>query len=194
MVPLAGPAVPEMVPLAGPAVPEMAPLADPVLVTTPLAGPVAVAENETEFTVKIRRTRKQTRTQEQSPDSPPSVEVTTRTDARPRKVEKPEGSQNPDLTAVAAIQYKRDLSVKAWVLQNARGVCECCKKDAPFFYSDGLPYLEVHHVRQLREGGSDTVSNAVALCPNCHKELHFGAKKNKLVIDLYETVSRLLQE
>jgi 5-methylcytosine-specific restriction protein A len=26
----------------------------------------------------------------------------------------------------------------------------------------------------LSEGGGDTVDNAVALCPNCHRECHHG--------------------
>jgi 5-methylcytosine-specific restriction protein A len=26
----------------------------------------------------------------------------------------------------------------------------------------------------LAEGGEDTVENALALCPNCHRRLHFG--------------------
>jgi len=29
----------------------------------------------------------------------------------------------------------------------------------------------------LAEGGKDTVENAAALCPNCHKEAHFGENK-----------------
>ncbi len=26
----------------------------------------------------------------------------------------------------------------------------------------------------LSEGGEDTVENAMAVCPNCHMELHYG--------------------
>ncbi len=42
-----------------------------------------------------------------------------------------------------------------------------------FEREDGSP-LEVHHVIRLADGGSDTINNSVALCPNCHRELHFG--------------------
>ncbi|WP_080666815.1 HNH endonuclease signature motif containing protein [Variovorax paradoxus] len=38
----------------------------------------------------------------------------------------------------------------------------------------GDPYLEVHHITPLALGGDDTVDNAWALCPNCHREKHFG--------------------
>jgi 5-methylcytosine-specific restriction protein A len=37
--------------------------------------------------------------------------------------------------------------------------------------------LEVHHKKQLSEGGEDTVENAIALCPNCHREAHYGDLK-----------------
>jgi len=48
-------------------------------------------------------------------------------------------------------------------------------KPAPFLRKkDQSPYLEVHHMIQLADGGEDTTENAVALCPNCHRQLHFG--------------------
>ncbi|MFM0350878.1 HNH endonuclease [Paraburkholderia sp. RL17-347-BIC-D] len=27
----------------------------------------------------------------------------------------------------------------------------------------------------LAQGGPDTVANAIALCPNCHRERHYGS-------------------
>jgi 5-methylcytosine-specific restriction protein A len=32
----------------------------------------------------------------------------------------------------------------------------------------------VHHLIRLADGGDDTVDNAVAACPNCHRQRHFG--------------------
>ncbi|MEQ1936169.1 MAG: HNH endonuclease [Fimbriimonadaceae bacterium] len=43
-----------------------------------------------------------------------------------------------------------------------------------FKKDDGRNFLEVHHVVPLAEGGDDTMANAAALCPMCHRELHFG--------------------
>lgn len=61
------------------------------------------------------------------------------------------------------------------VLRRANGVCEQCGDKAPFIRrSDNIPYLEVHHKVMLSEGGEDTVVNAHALCPNCHREVHYG--------------------
>jgi 5-methylcytosine-specific restriction protein A len=72
------------------------------------------------------------------------------------------------------IRYQRNPDVVAAVLERANGHCERCRNPAPFLRSDGTPYLEVHHSIGLADGGPDTVANALALCPNCHRELHYG--------------------
>ena len=60
-------------------------------------------------------------------------------------------------------------------LELANGKCEECHSEAPFIKkSNGLPYLEVHHIIPLSENGLDEVKNTLALCPNCHREIHFG--------------------
>ena len=67
------------------------------------------------------------------------------------------------------------MPVIAEVLQRARGYCEEYEMKAPFRRaSDGTPYMEVHHVVTPAEGGEDTPENALALCPNCHREAHYG--------------------
>ena len=35
-------------------------------------------------------------------------------------------------------------------------------------------FLEVHHIKWLSNGGEDSVENALALCPNCHRQAHYG--------------------
>jgi len=95
---------------------------------------------------------------------------------------------------VVSTQYVRDPAVVAWVLQEANGVCECCQSPAPFDKPSGDPYLEVHHLRRLADGGSDTVSNAVALCPNCHRELHHGQNQGQLREQMYRKQGRLIPE
>lgn len=107
---------------------------------------------------------------------------------------KPEGIRVPKSTVSEVAQYQRDPAVKGWVLQQARGKCDCCGCAAPFLDMEGVPFLEVHHVLQMAEGGSDTITNAVALCPNCHRELHYGANAAKLVERLYSKVSHLVRE
>jgi 5-methylcytosine-specific restriction endonuclease McrA len=75
---------------------------------------------------------------------------------------------------VETVAFRRNADVVAEVLGRAEGYCEQCRQPAPFKRPDGTPYLEVHHLITLAAGGDDTVENAVALCPNCHRKAHFG--------------------
>jgi len=60
-------------------------------------------------------------------------------------------------------------------LARANGNCEGCALPAPFFRSDGTPYLEPHHLRRVSDGGPDHPAHVIALCPNCHRRVHAGA-------------------
>ena len=106
----------------------------------------------------------------------------------------PSGSKKPKKSQTSSTKYVRDPEVVAWILNFANGICECCKKPAPFYKEDGTSFLEVHHLKQLADGGSDTTTNAIAVCPNCHRELHFGVNKVNIKMKLYDSVNRLIQE
>lgn len=81
----------------------------------------------------------------------------------------------PIVTMATAKVYIRNPDVAAAVLERAAGICEQCKEPAPFQRkSDQTPYLEVHHKVQHAHGGEDSVENAIALCPNCHRHQHYG--------------------
>lgn len=81
----------------------------------------------------------------------------------------------PTKTVVSQVVFNRNQYVVAEVLDRANGICERCNKPAPFKKdSDNLPYLEVHHKIPLAENGDDTVENAIGLCPNCHRQAHYG--------------------
>ncbi len=77
--------------------------------------------------------------------------------------------------AAMPIKPKRIITTKTFFAYNplviaerlalAEGKCERCGKET---------YLEVHHIKSLREEGEDTLANTIALCPNCHKEIHLG--------------------
>jgi len=83
----------------------------------------------------------------------------------------------PEPIQVVSRAFRRNPDVIAEVLVRANGTCEECHSSAPFRRaSDDTAYLEVHHRKYLSEGGEDTVANALALCPNCHRELHFGKR------------------
>jgi 5-methylcytosine-specific restriction protein A len=84
-------------------------------------------------------------------------------------------SKKPARIQVVSTAFIRNPDVVAEVLFRAKGTCESCEKPAPFAKrSDSSPYLEVHHRIPLSADGDDSVDNAIALCPNCHRKYHFG--------------------
>jgi len=92
--------------------------------------------------------------------------------ARNARLERADGKS--EKVVVQTTAYRRNADVIAERLSQANGVCDHCNKPAPFIRKNGDPYLEVHHTIPLSEHGEDVLSNTMALCPNCHKEAHFG--------------------
>ena len=67
----------------------------------------------------------------------------------------------------------RSTAIKAYALLRSGGMCEGCRKAAPFETKKG-PFLEVHHVDRLADGGPDDPRRVIALCPNCHRQAHYA--------------------
>ncbi|MDQ0125925.1 5-methylcytosine-specific restriction protein A [Pseudomonas lini] len=105
----------------------------------------------------------------------------------------PKGILKPQQVSSSGNSFVRDPEVRAWVRKEAKGICEGCGKPAPF-EKDGKPFLEVHHVKHLAQEGSDRPSNAVALCPNCHRRCHHSSDRDAFTAQLYEKVGRLEEE
>lgn len=78
----------------------------------------------------------------------------------------------PSKSHVNTTVYNRDPVIAAAVKERANGRCDLCGQPAPFNSANGFPYLEEHHLDRLADGGDDSVDNAVALCPNCHRKMH----------------------
>ena len=76
--------------------------------------------------------------------------------------------------------YERDAEIKRYTLLRAVGECEYCKKKAPFLKKNGAPYLEVHHILRLADFGDDKIENVIGLCPNCHREAHYGSERDRI--------------
>jgi 5-methylcytosine-specific restriction protein A len=70
--------------------------------------------------------------------------------------------------------FIRSEAVRVYVLRRAKGVCENCGKTAPFKTKKRQPYLEPHHLTRLADGGPDSPDSVAAVCPNCHREIHYG--------------------
>ena len=93
------------------------------------------------------------------------------------------GKRQVEQKEVTTKQYSRDPYISELAKRLANGKCELCGQPAPFKDGNGRPYLETHHVVWLSKGGSDSVDNTVALCPNCHRKMH--------IVDDSTDVSRL---
>lgn len=106
-------------------------------------------------------------------------------------VHPPTGQKKVARTTGSASRFVRDPNVIAWVLHVAAGNCEVCKQPAPFHRDGGEPYLEVHHVRPLGQSGPDTTDNAVACCPNCHRQLHHDPERTCLRRSVIAAIARL---
>jgi 5-methylcytosine-specific restriction protein A len=83
-----------------------------------------------------------------------------------------EAKKTPKKTTVETTAYDRNSYIVEYTKRRAKGVCQLCEAPAPFNDNDDRPYLECHHIIWLSEGGEDTIDNAVALCPNCHRKVH----------------------
>ncbi|MBV4452222.1 MULTISPECIES: HNH endonuclease [Pseudomonas] len=105
----------------------------------------------------------------------------------------PDGIAQPQRVSTLSTAFVRDPKVRAWVLKEANGICEGCGSNAPFEV-DGLPFLEVHHVKHLAQKGSDRITNAVALCPNCHQRCHRSSDRVAFTEGLYAKIGRLARE
>jgi hypothetical protein len=91
---------------------------------------------------------------------------------------RPSGTDPKPMTRTST-SWARDPGVRRFALQRAGGRCEYCGI-AGFKMPDGSIYLETHHVIPLSEGGPDSAENVVALCPNHHREAHFGETANTI--------------
>ena len=78
------------------------------------------------------------------------------------------------------IKRKRSEKIKEYVLKRANGICELTGQKAPFKKENGEPFLEVHHINKLSDGGLDHPFNCAAITPNAHREIHLGANGKSL--------------
>lgn len=90
-----------------------------------------------------------------------------------------QASGKPERRVVSRNDFVRNPTVVMGAIARADGSCEMPACIAQLFTrDDDVPYLEVHHITPLSEGGEDSLLNAAALCPRCHRELHHG--KNRM--------------
>ena len=87
--------------------------------------------------------------------------------------------------------YRRSRAVRDYVFMRAGGKCESCKSPSPFKRPDGSHYLEPHHTTRVSDGGLDHPKYVGAICPTCHREIHYGVDghiRNSELIDFLASI------
>lgn len=69
------------------------------------------------------------------------------------------------------VRRNSKIAKKLKILYN--GECQIC--GFTFKKKDGENYAETHHLIPLGDSGSDSISNIVILCPNCHSQLTYAS-------------------
>jgi len=80
------------------------------------------------------------------------------------------------------LQFSVQQEFRMQMILKANGICEFCRQPAPFVDSDGLPYLEIHLIKRVMDGGLAIPENTVLLCPNCHTRIHVRKDPHDLQI------------
>jgi hypothetical protein len=82
--------------------------------------------------------------------------------------------QNPDIegTEYQEGQMQGFENVKMFVRQRDKYTCQICKKK-----DDNI--LDVHHIIQRKDGGSNRPDNLITLHQSCHKKFHLGKIKHQ---------------
>jgi len=102
----------------------------------------------------------------------------------------PEGSQFPDRAKVISHLVKRNNRVRAYALRRAKGKCEYCNVQG-FPTPNGKFYIEAHHIIALCDSGYDTVDNVIALCPQHHRQAHYGVDAESLEAKFITILKRI---
>lgn len=88
--------------------------------------------------------------------------------------------------------YSRNSALRAFVKSRANYSCEMPDCDyIAFEKENGEKYIEVHHIIPLANGGEDSITNTVALCPTCHRKMHYSMNKEQLKEILEEYIRNL---
>lgn len=91
-------------------------------------------------------------------------------------------------------RFKKDQCLAKTAIKKAKYICEFSRisslKHPTFISSHGTKYLEAHHLIPMKAQSDfeklginlDRLENMVALCPTCHRAVHYGTEQEKIKI------------
>lgn len=90
------------------------------------------------------------------------------------RLNKQYAESNPKRRQVISTQIERNPAITAKLKELHNLNCQLCKGE--FFLKRGRRsrYSEVHHVRELSKGGTNSTDNCLVLCASCHRRMHYG--------------------
>jgi 5-methylcytosine-specific restriction protein A len=105
----------------------------------------------------------------------------------------PAGRRKPEKTTIEQTTWKSDPAVRAWVLNRANNCCEGCGD--PALYTDPLgTFFKLFRLQPFAEGGTDTIENTAALCPNCYQLAEYGPERTAFLERLCNRVPELMRQ
>lgn len=93
------------------------------------------------------------------------------------------GNDRPGRSTYTSHHFIRNNAVRSRVISRANGRCEYCGEPG-FVRDDGSRFIEAHHIIRLAKQGPDTMENVIGLCPNHHRQAHFGKDRESLEAEL----------
>lgn len=100
------------------------------------------------------------------------------------------GNERPGRREGKTSYIVRDLEVRRQVIKRANGRCEFCGAEG-FEKDDGSRFVEAHHIIHLAQQGPDTMENVIGLCPNHHREAHFGKDRVNFEEELKSALTKI---
>ncbi|OBQ97488.1 HNH endonuclease [Mesorhizobium sp. AA23] len=98
---------------------------------------------------------------------------------------KPKKERDGKLLPIKVAGRARDPVVIAYARIRASNACEVDGCTIPLFVtSNGVPFVEVHHIRPLGKGGADSINNVACVCPSHHREAHHGKRADAIQAEL----------
>lgn len=88
--------------------------------------------------------------------------------------------------------YSTEPRLKRYVIEKELYKCQLDKTHRSFITCNDRQYMEGHHIipmsyqKMKEEINLDRTDNIICLCPNCHKEIHYGKNKRQLIKILYD--------
>ncbi|RWF34798.1 HNH endonuclease [Mesorhizobium sp.] len=98
---------------------------------------------------------------------------------------KPKKERDGKLLPIKVAGRARDPVVIAYARIRASNACEVDGCTIPLFVtSNGVPFVEVHHIHPLGKGGADSINNVACVCPSHHREAHHGKRADAIQAEL----------